>query len=248
MIDQHLCRKCGDCYQVCPLGAIRYEKAGKVLLSEKAEPVEITGEAKEKAGEIKLEDIRKEAEKKACSVQRSLRFVEEFIAGPMCGRCFPCSLGTEEAKVRLIRLSQNLGNANESDIEALKRIGFYMIEGSYCKKGRDTGRFLVEILNTSEEDFRLHLSGICPKNECVSRIEYMINPELCITCGKCLTACKYDAITGEVKGYTPFEIRQKQCVRCGECVKVCPTGAVEIITTMVEELGDEQKFPAIEGV
>ena len=248
MIDQHLCRKCGDCYEICPLGAIRYEKAGKVLLSEKVEPVAVAEEREETIEEKKLEDIRKEAEKMACSVQKALRFVEDFVAGPMCGRCFPCSLGTEEAKIRLIRLSQHLSDANESDIEALKRIGFFMIQGSYCKKGRDTGRFLVDVLNTSEEEFRLHLSGICPKKECVSLIEYIINPDLCIICGKCQAACKYDAIAGEVNGYTPFEIKPKDCVRCGECVSACPTGAVEIITTVVEELANEQKFPATEGV
>jgi NADH:ubiquinone oxidoreductase subunit F (NADH-binding)/MinD superfamily P-loop ATPase/(2Fe-2S) ferredoxin len=248
MIDQYLCRKCGDCFNVCPLGAIRYEKAGKVLLSEKIEPVTFTGGKEEKISDISVEEIRKEAERKACSVQRALRYIEEFIAGPMCGRCFPCSLGTEEAKIRLIRLSEHLGNPSESDIDALKRIGFFMTEGSYCKKGRDTGKFLIETLSTSEEEFRMHLSGVCPKKECVSLTEYIINPDLCIMCGKCLAACKYDAVTGETNGYAPFEIRQKECTRCGECAKVCPTEAVEIITTVVDESGDEQKLPAIEGV
>lgn len=247
VIDQHLCRKCGDCFNICPLGAIRYEKAGKALLGERLEPAELTAEKEEQRVDIKLEDIRREAEKKACSVQRALRFVEDFISGPMCGRCFPCSLGTEEAKIRLLRLSQHLGNSGEADIEALKRIGFFMREGSSCKKGRDTGRFLLETLNTSEEEFRAHISGVCPKKECVSLIEYMINADLCIVCGKCSVACKYDAITGETKASTPFKIKQEECTRCGECVKVCPTGAVEIITTAVEEF-DLEKFPAIEGV
>jgi NAD-dependent dihydropyrimidine dehydrogenase PreA subunit len=59
-------------------------------------------------------------------------------------------------------------------------------------------------------------------------------------CGKCSEACKYDAIIGETKktylsGYLPFEIRQKRCTKCGECVKVCPVGAIEVITTEIEE-------------
>ena len=197
IIDSNLCRKCGDCINVCPMGAIKYEKVGKLLKSADVEPVAVTGEKEEVIEEISLDDIKKYAEEKACSVQKAFTLIERFIAGPMCGRCYPCSLGTEEAKIRLIRLSQHLEDASEADIEALKRIGFHMIEGSYCKKGRDTGRFIVKTITLAEEEFRLHLSGICPKKECIISIEYVINPDLCNICGECAKRCKYDAIKGE---------------------------------------------------
>jgi NADH-quinone oxidoreductase subunit F len=187
-----------------------------------------------------LEEIRKKAEEKACPVQRSLYLIEEFIAGPMCGRCYPCALGTQEAKIRLLRISQHLEGVSPSDIEVVRRIASNMIGGSFCKKGKDTGRFVIETLTRSEEEFNQHLSGVCPKRECTNLIEYVVNPELCIMCGKCLEACKYNAIVGEKKesfrsGYLPFEIRQKRCTRCGECLNVCPTGAIEVITTEIEE-------------
>ncbi len=241
IIDQEICKRCGDCYKICPMGAVRYEKVGKVLKSAPIEPMLVSEVKEEKVEEISVEDIRKDVEAKACHVQRALRFIEEFIAGPMCGKCYPCSLGTEEAKIILIRLSQHLENVGESDIQVLKRIGLKMIEGSYCKKGRDTGRFIVEAITTSEEEFKMHLLGVCPKKECVSLIEYVINPDLCIVCGKCSAACKYDAIIGETRetnhvGYPPFKIKQKECVRCGECVKVCPTAAIEVITTSKDEV------------
>ena len=178
------------------------------------------------------EDIRKEAEEKLCPVQRVLYFVTEFISGPMCGKCFPCSLGTQEAKIRLIKIAQHLSNATASDIAALRRIAEIMTEASRCKKGKDTGRFIVEQLNKSLEEFSSHLESPCTKNECVTRTEYIINPDLCISCGRCLEACKYNAIT-----HTPsFEIRQEKCTRCGECVKVCPTEAIDVITIEMEEL------------
>lgn len=190
--------------------------------------------------EKKLDDIQKEAEEKKCPVQRALYYVEEFLGGPMCGKCYPCALGTYEAKIRLIRIAQHLEDVSASDIEALKRISSQMIEGSFCIKGKKTGRFISETLTNSSEEFNLHLSGICPQKECTHLIEYVINPDLCIMCGKCSEACKYDAIIGEVKkpylsGYLPFEIRQKRCTKCGECIKVCPTGAIEIVTTEIEK-------------
>jgi len=190
--------------------------------------------------EKKLEDIQKEAEEKKCPVQRALYYVEEFLGGPMCGKCYPCSLGTYETKIRLIRIAQHLEGVSEADIEALKRIASQMTMGSRCPKGKNTAKFILDILTSSMEEFQQHLSGICPKKECVNLIEYVINPGLCIMCGKCLEACKHGAIVGEPKktylsGYLPFEIRQKRCTKCGECVGVCPVGAIEVITTQIEE-------------
>ncbi|MEW6163052.1 MAG: 4Fe-4S binding protein [Nitrospirota bacterium] len=188
----------------------------------------------------KLEDIIREAEEKACPVQRALYFVEEFIAGPMCGKCYPCALGTQEAKIRLLRISQHLEGVSASDIEVIKRISSQMIVASFCKRGKDTGRFVIETITGSGDEFDQHLFGICPKRECINLIEYVVDPELCVMCGKCLEACKYDAIIGEkrapyLSGYLPFEVRQKRCTRCGECVEVCPTGAIEVLTTKIEE-------------
>jgi ferredoxin len=189
----------------------------------------------------KVEDIRKEAEERACPVQRALYFIEEFIAGPLCSKCYPCSLGTGEAKIRLKKISGYSGKADDADIRALKRIGLIMTDGSFCKKGKDTGKFIIETVSASEEEFKQHISGICSAKECVDLIRYIINPELCTMCGKCSEVCKPGAIIGEKKrpylsGYLSFEIRQKRCTKCGECFKVCPAGAIEVIKKQEEEL------------
>jgi len=191
--------------------------------------------------EKNLEDIRKEAEEKSCPVQMVLYFINEFLSGPMCGKCFPCSLGTQEAKIRLIKIAQHLDTPTVSDIAALRRIAKVMIEASRCKKGKDTGRFITEQLEKSRDEFLSHIDSTCAKKECIFRTEYIINPDLCIRCGKCLGACKYNAIRGSVitsrVPYSlPFEIRQEKCTRCGECVLVCPTEAIDINTIEIEEL------------
>ena len=63
--------------------------------------------------EKKLEDIKKEAEQKNCPVQRSLYFVDEFLSGPMCGRCLPCSLGSYEAKILLQSIIDGKGTDDD---------------------------------------------------------------------------------------------------------------------------------------
>lgn len=49
----------------------------------------------------------------------------------------------------------------------------------------------------------------------------MFQKDKCISCGKCLRACKHGAISPE----NPGLVDRQKCVGCGECVSVCPTGA-----------------------
>jgi len=180
--------------------------------------------------EVKVEDIKREAEAKHCPVQKAMYYIEEFLADPMCGKCFPCSFGTYETKIRLKEILS--GRGTEADIFSLKRIASEMIEASRCKKGKDTAKFILEWIDTGA--FHEHIEGVCREKECLSFIEYKIVPEKCVMCGDCKVVCKYDAIIGEkrkpyLSGYLPFEIRHKRCTKCGECIKVCPTGAIEIV-------------------
>jgi len=178
--------------------------------------------------ELKVEDIKKEAEEKHCPAQKALYYVDKFLNELMCGKCFPCSFGTYEAKTILKKIIAAQGN--ETDIASVRRIARELIESSRCKRGKDTGRFVLEWTNT--DSFKIHADKKCPDHECLSFIEYRIDPAKCIMCGECQDVCTFNAIIGEKKrpylsGYFPFEIVQKRCTKCGECISVCPTNAIE---------------------
>lgn len=181
--------------------------------------------------EKKVDEIRKEAENNIkCPVKKALYYMDEFLNGPMCGRCFPCSLGSYEAKVRLTNIVE--GRGTNADISALRRIMDEMLEGSLCKKGKDTANFITGWMGTSV--YEEHIEGRCPDRECPAFIEYRVIPEKCVMCGLCKDACTYEAIIGEkrvsyMSGYLPYEIRQKRCVKCDDCLKACPYEAIEII-------------------
>jgi ferredoxin len=186
--------------------------------------------------ELKVEDIKKNADEIKCPVQRSLYFVTEFLAGPMCGRCFPCSMGSYEARIRLLNLAS--GEGTEADLHALKRIAGDMLEASMCKKGKDTAKFILEWMGTDVS--QAHVGGKCPDKDCLPLIRYLIIPEKCTMCGLCMEVCKDNAIFGRKKklymsGYLPFEVRQKRCTKCGECIKVCPEGAIELVDARTTE-------------
>lgn len=180
--------------------------------------------------EKKTADIKKEAEEIKCPVKRALYYVEEFLVGPMCGKCFPCEMGTYEAAIRLRNIISGMGA--QEDLAAIKRIADEMLFTSRCKKGKDTAEFILEWMGT--DAYAEHVEGRCPDRECEAFIEYRVIPEKCILCGLCNEACKYNAIIGEkalphMSGYLPFEIRQKRCVKCGDCMEVCPVDAIEIV-------------------
>lgn len=187
--------------------------------------------------EKKVEEIKKEAEaKKKCPVNKALYYIDEFLAGPMCGKCFPCEMGCYEAKIKLKNITG--GKGSELDLIAIKKIADEMLFSSRCKRGKDTAQFILEWMGT--DIFKEHIEGRCPDKECIGLLEYRIVPENCIMCALCQEACKYNAIAGEKKkkymsGYLPFEIRQKRCVKCGDCIKVCPTDAIIIVDVKSKE-------------
>ncbi|NIN07006.1 MAG: hypothetical protein GTO43_11780, partial [Armatimonadetes bacterium] len=73
----------------------------------------------EEVKEKKTADIKKEADDIKCPVKRALYYVEEFLVGPMCGKCFPCEMGTYEAAIRLRNIISGMGT--EADLAAIRR-------------------------------------------------------------------------------------------------------------------------------
>jgi len=197
----------------------------------------------EKKKPVKMEDVQAKADEKSCPVQRSLAFIEEFLVEAMCGRCFPCSMGSYETRIRVNRMID--GTATDDDVETVKKIMSHMLTASMCKKGKDTATYMLEQMKSGE--LSEHISGTCKTGECTGFTSYIIIPENCTMCGDCLDACKDNAIIGEkvkpyMSGYMPFEIAQKRCTKCGECIKVCKDKA--IITKTAKELAEKEPVGA----
>ena len=53
----------------------------------------------------------------------------------------------------------------------------------------------------------------------VSLFQMQVDPNKCISCGKCAKACQMDVDLTKTPNHT-------ECIRCGMCVRACPTHAV----------------------
>ena len=51
----------------------------------------------------------------------------------------------------------------------------------------------------------------------------VIDPDMCIQCGRCLEVCRFDAVTQGVESYTIDPIA---CEGCGYCARICPVQAI----------------------
>lgn len=54
-----------------------------------------------------------------------------------------------------------------------------------------------------------------------SLLNYKVDEQKCISCGKCSRICKMDVDISKNTLHT-------ECIRCGECIKICPTKAISI--------------------
>ncbi len=191
-------------------------------------------ETKEKS----IKGIVEDTEQCKCILQKGILFIDEFLDGPMCGRCLPCPMGCYEMRVRLKRLAE--GQGTFEDIDIIKKIAPDMLESSMCKKGKDTSKFILDTLENSREVYEAHVEGRCPEKECNDLFVYRVLPSKCVMCNDCKVVCKDYAILGEKKiqylsGFQPYEIVEERCTRCGECIEVCNYGAIEIVDIKEQE-------------
>lgn len=68
-----------------------------------------------------------------------------------------------------------------------------------------------------------------PQKEYVSKLDFQFEPyredgkKKCISCGRCVTVCCYDART---LNFPEMNVDMGRCRSCGLCLDVCPTGAL----------------------
>jgi Na+-translocating ferredoxin:NAD+ oxidoreductase RNF subunit RnfB len=98
-------------------------------------------------------------------------------------------------------------------------------DASMCGLGQTAANPVLSTLRYFEDEYMAHIKNKkCPAGVCKALIKYLILPDKCTGCMKCIKACPQNAITGERKKV--HKLNQELCIKCGICKETCPFDAI----------------------
>ncbi len=125
------------------------------------------------------------------------RFFLDFTAKESCGKCIHCRVGTKRMLEILTRITK--GEGREGDIERLEELGNRIKEGSLCGLGQTAPNPVLSTIRYFRNEYEDHIAhGKCTAKQCKPLLTYVVNDK-CVGCTACARGCPVDAIAGQVK-------------------------------------------------
>ncbi len=125
------------------------------------------------------------------------RFFLDFTAKESCGKCIHCRIGTKRMLEILNRITA--GEGREGDIELLEDLGQRIKEGSLCGLGQTAPNPVLSTLRYFRHEYEDHIyNHKCTAKQCKPLLTYEIN-EKCVGCTACRRGCPVEAISGDPK-------------------------------------------------
>ena len=153
------------------------------------------------------------------------KFFLEFTVDESCGKCPPCRIGTKRMYEILERITD--GKGEEGDIEKLEVLAKNIKASALCGLGQTAPNPVLSTLKYFRDEYVAHVRDKkCPAGVCKSMMKYVINNDICKSCGICAKQCPVSAISGDRKTQTPYVIDQEKCIKCGVCMEKCPFKAI----------------------
>ncbi len=158
------------------------------------------------------------------------KFFLEFTVDESCGKCAPCRIGTK----RLLELLNKItsGNGEMEDLTRIKELSEFIKANSLCGLGQTAPNPVLSTLHYFYDEYVEHIQNKrCPAGVCKALLNYKIDQDKCIGCGKCAKNCPADAITKTTyiaPGHKlpSLTIDPAKCVKCGACMDGCKFGAI----------------------
>ncbi len=90
-----------------------------------------------------------------------------------------------------------------------------------------TGRSGINLLLDIPEDKINSITEALKKNDIIvnKKGRVIIDIDLCIDCGACVSLCPTDALHMDEKGLLEYSL--ERCLGCGLCIDACPRSAIE---------------------
>jgi NADH:ubiquinone oxidoreductase subunit F (NADH-binding)/NAD-dependent dihydropyrimidine dehydrogenase PreA subunit/(2Fe-2S) ferredoxin len=153
------------------------------------------------------------------------RYFLNFLLEESCGKCVPCREGLLQLKALYDKITE--GRGVDEDIDKIERLSKDMQEACLCALGTSAPNPVLSTLKFFRDEYEEHIRDKrCRAGVCKALSKLYIDAETCIACGKCISGCPTDAITGAKK--TAHVIDKDKCIVCGSCAEVCPNDAVKV--------------------
>ena len=158
------------------------------------------------------------------------KFFLEFTVDESCGKCTPCRVGTK----RLLEILDKIisGNGELEDLDRMEELCNYIKSASLCGLGQTAPNPVISTLRYFRDEYIAHIvDKKCPAGVCKKLVQFKIDPDKCIGCGKCAKNCPADTIvktdyTAPGHKLPSYTIEQSKCVKCGACIDGCKFGAI----------------------
>ena len=152
------------------------------------------------------------------------RFFTTFTVEESCGKCVPCRIGLNRMLEVLTRITE--GEGEENDIEFLERMANTIKATALCGLGNTAPNPVLTTLKYFREEYEEHVrEKKCRAHVCPSLVQFRLQEERCIQCGKCFKACPAGAITWEKKTFPIID--HEKCIKCRSCINECDDMAIE---------------------
>ncbi|MDO4519966.1 MAG: NADH-quinone oxidoreductase subunit NuoF [Eubacteriales bacterium] len=153
------------------------------------------------------------------------RFFMSFTQRESCGKCVPCREGTK----RMLEILEKIvaGKGELEDLDRLEEMAQMVRSMALCGLGKSAPLPVISTLSTFRKEYEEHIiEKKCAAKVCTAMRKFIINPDLCKGCGKCLRNCPAGAINGAKK--EAHSINTDLCIKCGACLENCAFDAVYV--------------------
>ncbi len=159
------------------------------------------------------------------------KFYMEFICDESCGKCTPCRIGTKRILEILTKITEGRGTMD--DLKELEELSDTVQKNSLCALGQTSANPVNSTVRHFRDEYIAHIvDKKCPAHVCKKLMEYYIDPDKCIGCGKCAKGCPAECITrtdyiAPKHKLASFKIDSSKCVKCGACISSCRMNAID---------------------
>ncbi|UCG50048.1 MAG: 4Fe-4S binding protein [Phycisphaerales bacterium] len=160
----------------------------------------------------------------SCVVELA-RYFTEFLTRESCGKCTAC----REGIVRMLEILEQItcGKAVREDMDLLDELCCYVKDNSICGLGKSAANPTLSTVKYYRDEYLAHIEQRrCPAGVCRELTKFVVIPDRCKACGRCVKTCPVKAVRGREK--VAHTIDQDKCVRCGACREVCPFDSIAV--------------------